>query len=199
VESITYRVTVLRDHAGVVHVFPNGFTNTLANTTPRWAAYAMDIGVAYETEAVGEGLSDVCFSRLRPGGWTRAARRSWLRTASGCACRPTSPTWQAGVPGGMPQVSAAEIKVVGKSGQISLGKSYAGKTLRLERHEDGRIVLTAVAMVPESQLWTTEEPDRSRIARGLAWAAETRPEETRIDSLLRRRRKTSGRSRGRGA
>ena len=26
-----------------------------------------------------------------------------------------------------------QIKVVGKSGQISLGKSYAGKTLRLER------------------------------------------------------------------
>ena len=26
-----------------------------------------------------------------------------------------------------------ELKVVGKSGQISLGKSYAGKTLRLER------------------------------------------------------------------
>ena len=26
-----------------------------------------------------------------------------------------------------------QIKVVGKSGQISLGKHYAGKTLRLER------------------------------------------------------------------
>ena len=49
---------------------------------------------------------------------------------------------------------SAEIKVVGKSGQISLGKSYVGKTLRLDRLEDGRIVLTAVAMVPERHLWT---------------------------------------------
>jgi hypothetical protein len=56
----------------------------------------------------------------------------------------------------MPQVNGAEIKVVGKSGQISLGKSYAGKTLRVERHDDGSIVLTAVAMVPENQLWTVE-------------------------------------------
>ena len=64
-----------------------------------------------------------------------------------------------------------EIKVVGKSGQISLGKSYAGKMLRLERGRDGTIVLTAVAMVPESQLWTVMEPHRSRIQRGLAWAA----------------------------
>ena len=87
----------------------------------------------------------------------------------------------------MPVVSGAEIKVVGKSGQISLGKSYAGKTLRVERQENGTIVLTAVAMVPESQLWTVEEPDRSRIARGLAWAAETRPQETDLDRLTKRR------------
>ena len=97
----------------------------------------------------------------------------------------------------MPMVEGAEIKVVGKSGQISLGKSYAGKTLRVERHQDGSIVLTAVAMVPESQLWTLEEPHRSRIARGLAWAAETKPEETEIDGLVRRTKKSVGRSRGR--
>ncbi len=87
----------------------------------------------------------------------------------------------------MPMTSGAEIKVVGKSGQISLGKRFAGKTLRVERREDGAIVLTAVAMVPESQLWTLEEPHRSRIARGLAWAAETAPRETNVDTLLKQR------------
>jgi len=55
--------------------------------------------------------------------------------------------------------------VVGKSGQISLGKKYAGKVLRLDRLEDGAILLTSVAVVPESQLWTLQEPDRGRIAR----------------------------------
>jgi hypothetical protein len=80
-----------------------------------------------------------------------------------------------------------EIKVVGKSGQISLGKRYAGKTLRLERHADGTMVLTAVAVVPETQLWTLQEPHRSRIERGLAWAAETAPEETDVESMLKRR------------
>lgn len=85
----------------------------------------------------------------------------------------------------------------GKSGQISLGKSYAGKTLRLERRKDGTMVLTAVAVVPESQLWTLEEPHRSRIERGLAWAAETQPRETDVDGLLKRRTKRVGRTRGR--
>ena len=79
-----------------------------------------------------------------------------------------------------------EVKRVGRSGQISLGKRYAGKTLRLERFKDGHIVLTAVAMVPESQLWTLAEPDRSRIERGLDWAAKTRPAETDLDALLKR-------------
>ena len=95
-------------------------------------------------------------------------------------------------------VSRAEIKVIGKSGQISLGKSYAGKTLRVERRQDGSIVLTAVAMVPESQLWTLEEPSRSRIARGLAWGGETEPNETDVDALLKRRTRGAGRTHGRG-
>lgn len=86
-----------------------------------------------------------------------------------------------------------EIKVVGKSGQISLGKRYAGKTLRLERRSDGTMLLTAVAMVPEHQLWTIEEPHRSQIARGLTWAAGTEARETDLDSLMKR----PGRRRGR--
>src|SRR5580692_9688488 len=88
-----------------------------------------------------------------------------------------------------------EIKVVGKSGQISLGKSYAGKTLRLERRQDGTIVLTAVAMVPESQLWTLQEPHRSRIERGVAWAERTPPVETDLDRLLKAHPAQRGRKR----
>lgn len=97
----------------------------------------------------------------------------------------------------MPQVRGANIKVVGKSGQISLGKDYAGKALRVERRRDGTIVLTAVAIVPESQLWTTEEPHRSRIRRGLAWAEATTPAESDIDSLIARFPKAVSHSRGR--
>lgn len=94
-------------------------------------------------------------------------------------------------------VSGAEIKVVGRSGQIALGKAYAGKVLRLERREDGTILLTAVAMVPESQLWTLEALHRSRIERGLAWAAETAPAETNLTVLMNRRARRRGHMRDR--
>jgi hypothetical protein len=85
------------------------------------------------------------------------------------------------------EVERAEIKVVGKSGQISLGKRFAGKVLRLDHLEDGAILLTAVTLVPESQLWTLSEPDRGRIARGMEWAADHPPRETSLESLGRRK------------
>ena len=97
-------------------------------------------------------------------------------------------------------VEATELKVVGKSGQISLGKRFAGKTLRMERRSDGSVLLIAVAMVPETQLWTLEEPHRSKIRRGLAWAAETSPQETSLDDLIKTSRTgRPGRKRGRRA
>jgi hypothetical protein len=82
-----------------------------------------------------------------------------------------------------------EIKTVGRSGQVSLGKAYAGKTLRLQRQDDGSILLTPVAVIPESQLWTLQEPHRSAIERGLAWAAANPPAETDLDELLEKRQR----------
>ncbi len=78
----------------------------------------------------------------------------------------------------------AEIKRVGQSGQISIGRERAGKLLRLERLEDGRLLLTPVVDVPESQLWTLREPDKTRIERGLAWAATTPAKETDVAAVV---------------
>ncbi|HET9491035.1 MAG TPA: mechanosensitive ion channel family protein [Methylomirabilota bacterium] len=50
VEAITFRTIVLRDLAGVVHVFPNGTITTLANMTMDWSGYVIDVGVAYKED-----------------------------------------------------------------------------------------------------------------------------------------------------
>lgn len=50
VEKVKFRTIVLRDLAGVVHVFPNGAINTLSNMTREWSAYVFDIGVAYKED-----------------------------------------------------------------------------------------------------------------------------------------------------
>jgi moderate conductance mechanosensitive channel len=74
VESINFRTIVLRDLAGVVHVFPNGVITSLSNMTKDWSAYVFDIGVAYKQdtdsvvkiiEEVGSGMKqDPAFADL---------------------------------------------------------------------------------------------------------------------------------------
>ena len=61
VEHINFRTTVLRDLAGMVHIFPNGSISTLSNLTSEWSAYVFDIGVAYgeNTDQVIEIIREV--------------------------------------------------------------------------------------------------------------------------------------------
>jgi small conductance mechanosensitive channel len=61
VEAITFRTVVLRDVAGVVHVFRNGTITTLSNMTKVWSAYILDIGVSYKenTDRVIEVMKQV--------------------------------------------------------------------------------------------------------------------------------------------
>jgi len=80
-------------------------------------------------------------------------------------------------------VQQGEIKRVGKSGQISLGKRYAGKTFSVRHQPDGSLLLTSVAMVPESLLWTLREPHRSAIIKGMTWAESTPPADTDLDTI----------------
>lgn len=50
VEQINFRTIVLRDLAGIVHIFPNGTINTFANMTSQWSAYVFNVGVAYKED-----------------------------------------------------------------------------------------------------------------------------------------------------
>jgi chromosomal replication initiation ATPase DnaA len=86
-----------------------------------------------------------------------------------------------------------ELKRVGQSGQISAGRELAGKLLRLEQLDDGRLLLTPVVDVPESQLWTLREPHKSRIERGLAWAAATPAKETAVAAVVSKAKRRKNR------
>lgn len=50
VESVTFRTVVLRDPAGVVHVFPNGLITTLANATMDWSGYLIDVTFPFKED-----------------------------------------------------------------------------------------------------------------------------------------------------
>ena len=61
VEKIQFRTTILRDLAGIVHIFPNGTISTLSNLTNEWSAYVFDIGIAYKenTDHIIEIMKEV--------------------------------------------------------------------------------------------------------------------------------------------
>lgn len=50
VESITLRVTMLRDLEGVVHFIPHGQITTVTNMTYTWSRALFDVGVAYKED-----------------------------------------------------------------------------------------------------------------------------------------------------
>jgi small-conductance mechanosensitive channel len=61
VEAVTFRIVILRDGAGMVHVFPNGSINTLANATMDWSASVVDVVLPYrvDTDRVVEAMRRV--------------------------------------------------------------------------------------------------------------------------------------------
>ena len=75
------------------------------------------------------------------------------------------------------------IKVIGASGQISLGKEYAGRTVLVEEREPGVWYIRTARVVPDNERWLTPEA-REKIARAVAWAQEHPVGElTKEDSL----------------
>jgi len=75
------------------------------------------------------------------------------------------------------------VKVIGASGQISLGKKYAGQTVLVEHIEEGVWLLKLAKVIPDSELWMHAEPKKTQIDKAISWAAENPPEETDLESL----------------
>lgn len=76
--------------------------------------------------------------------------------------------------------SELDIKRVGKSGQFSLGKKYAGQYFREQRQDDGSIVLMPVVVVDKSH-WSIRDQDKIRKA--MAWAADNPPRESDVEII----------------
>jgi len=74
-----------------------------------------------------------------------------------------------------------KIKIVGSSGQISLGKEYAGRAVIVEEMGKGVWIVKLAQVIAESERWMDEEPNKSRIERGLAWQADNPPKETDVE------------------
>jgi len=74
------------------------------------------------------------------------------------------------------------IKTVGQSGQISLGKQFAGQPVLIDEIEPGVWMLKVGRFIPENETWLHQEPAISELDEAVAWA-ETNPP-TEADLLI---------------
>ena len=80
----------------------------------------------------------------------------------------------------------AVIKTVGSSGQIALGKQYAGRHVVVEEMETGVWMIKLGEFVPDNERWLNEPEAKAKLDRAIA-RAETEPlRETDLKELEER-------------
>jgi hypothetical protein len=80
------------------------------------------------------------------------------------------------------------VKKVGSSGQISIGKEYAGRMVLIEQMEKGVWLIKTAQIIPDNEQWMHEEPANGRIDQAIKWAGENQPGESDLEKLSARLR-----------
>jgi len=78
------------------------------------------------------------------------------------------------------------IKTVGASGQISLGKEYAGRHVLVEQIEPGVWVIKVGDFIPENEKWLHRMGINKDLDEAIEWAEKNPPKPSNLDDLERR-------------
>jgi len=78
------------------------------------------------------------------------------------------------------------VKTIGSSGQISLGKQYAGRTVAVEEIEDGVWLIKTSRVIPESELWLHTPHATQVVDRAIRWAGQNPPKPSGLDKLAKK-------------
>ena len=91
------------------------------------------------------------------------------------------------------------LKQVGTSGQISLGKQFAGKYFQVEPQEGGVLMLRPMKVIPDADAWLHTPEMKRTLEQARRWAAETPATETdmakfnaKIEAQIKAKSKKSG-------
>lgn len=64
------------------------------------------------------------------------------------------------------------VKSIGTSGQISLGKEFAGRKVLVENPEPGVWVIRTVTIIPDNERWLHQPSTAKKLDNALAWAKQ---------------------------
>lgn len=71
----------------------------------------------------------------------------------------------------------SQVKVIGLNGQLSLGKSFAGKMVLVDQIDEGTWIVKAGQFIPDSEKWLYQGDNMAKLERGLKWAKENKPQD----------------------
>jgi hypothetical protein len=77
----------------------------------------------------------------------------------------------------------SNLKTVGKSGQITLGKAMAGMGFVMEPMPDGDILLKRSVVIPLNEKWIHEPEMKKDLAEADEWMRNNPPQETDLNVL----------------
>jgi hypothetical protein len=75
------------------------------------------------------------------------------------------------------------LKTVGSSGQISLGKKFAGQTVMVDELQPGVWIIKMGRFIPDNEKWLYEPKVHSELNEAIAWAKENPPEDANFKEL----------------
>lgn len=75
------------------------------------------------------------------------------------------------------------VKTVGSSGQISLGKEYAGRNVLVEQIETGVWIVKLGEFIPYSEKWLHRPDIKKDLDEAIAWAERQPPKPSDLDDL----------------
>ena len=81
------------------------------------------------------------------------------------------------------------IKTIGTSGQISLGKEYAGRNVLVDRIGKGVWILKLGEFKPDSEKWLFQAEVQRDLDEAIIWAEKNSPKSSRLDELEKQKQR----------
>ena len=79
-----------------------------------------------------------------------------------------------------------EIKTIGASGQISLGKQFAGKIVTVNQVEEGVWTIKTAKVIPDNEMWLHTPQMNADLNEALAWSNAHPRRQTNLKTIARK-------------
>ena len=78
------------------------------------------------------------------------------------------------------------IKTVGSSGQISLGKKFAGQHVLVDEIESGVWIVKIGRFIPQNELWLHSDSVKADLDEAIMWSEENAPRASDLNEIEER-------------